>query len=197
MKVRLRILFLGAGALVAAFLATALPAMAAEAASENPADSTVGIVFRWLNFILVFGGAGYLIAKNGGTFFQARARGIAQSITEASAAKAESERELHSVESKIAQLDSEIAGLRESARRDSEAEAERLRVEGRAEIEKIRQAARAELEAAERAARAELQAAAAALAVERAGSLIRAGMTAPVRVRMFRTFLDELARSAN
>lgn len=197
MKARLRSFRFAAAAILAALFATALPALAAEAASENPADSTVGIVFRWLNFVFVFGGAGYLIAKNGGKFFQAHAREIAQSITEASAARAEAERELRGVESKIAQLNVEIASMHESARRDSEAEAERLRVEGLAEIEKIRQAARAELESTERVARAELQAAAAALAVERAESLIRAGMSAQVRARMFGAFLDELARRAN
>jgi len=179
------------------FFFAALPALAAEAAEEDPAASTAGLIFRWLNFLLVFGGIGYLIAKHGGAFFRANAKAIAASITEAAAAKAEADRELHEVETKIARLDQEVADLRDAARRDSAAEAERLRVSGRAEIEKISQAARGELAAAERAAQHELRAIAASMAVERAGELVSSRMNREIRARIFRAFLGELGRSAN
>jgi len=100
------------------FFLAALPALAAEGAEEDPAASTAGLIFRWLNFILVFGGIGYLIAKHGGAFFRANAKAIAASITEATAAKAEADRELREVETKIARLDKEITDLREAARRN-------------------------------------------------------------------------------
>ena len=178
------------------FLLTALPALAAEA-EENQGASTAGLIFRWLNFILVFGGIGYLIAKHGGAFFRANAKAIAASITEATAAKAEADRELREVETKIARFDQEVADLREAARRDSAAEAERLRASGRAEIEKISQAARGELAAAERAAQQELRAIAASMAVERAGALVSSRMNREIRARIFHSFLGELGRSAN
>ena len=179
------------------FFLAALPALAAEAPEEDPATSTAGLIFRWLNFILVFGGIGYLIAKHGGAFFRANAKAIAASITEATAAKAEADRELREVETKIARFDQEVADLREEARRDSAAEAERLRASGRAEIEKISQAARGELAAAERAAQQELRAIAASMAVERAGALVSSGMNREIRARIFHSFLGELGRSAN
>jgi F0F1-type ATP synthase membrane subunit b/b' len=179
------------------FFLAALPALAAEAAEEDPAASTAGLIFRWLNFILVFGGIGYLIAKHGGAFFRANAKAIAASITEATAAKAEADRELHAVEIKIARFDQEVADLREAARRDSAAEAERLRASGRAEIEKISQAGRGELAAAERAAQQELRSIAASMAVERAGALVSSRMNREIRARIFHSFLGELGRSAN
>jgi F-type H+-transporting ATPase subunit b len=179
------------------FFLAALPALAAEGAEEDPAASTAGLIFRWLNFILVFGGIGYLIAKHGGAFFRANAKAIAASITEASAAKADADRELHEVETKIARFDQEVAELREAARRDSDAEAERLRGSGRAEIEKISQAACGELVAAERAAQQELRAIAASMAVERAGALVSSRMNREIRARIFHSFLGELGRSAN
>jgi F0F1-type ATP synthase membrane subunit b/b' len=185
-----------AGSLLVVLLA-ALPALAAEAAEEDPAASATGTVFRWLNFLLVFGAAGYFIAKYGGDFFRANAKAIAASITEASAAKAEAERELHEAEARLANLDQELAGLREAARRESAAEAERLRASGRAEIEKINQAARAELAAAERAAKQELRALAASMVVEQAGELLNSRMTPEIRARMFRAFLSELGRNVN
>ena len=179
------------------FFLTALPALAAEGGGEDQGASTGALIFRWLNFVLVFGGIGYLLAKHGGTFFRANAKAIAASITEASAAKAEADRELREVESKIARLDQEVAEMRAAARRDTAAETERLRVSGLVEMEKIRQAARGELVAAERAAQQELRAIAASMAVERAGALVSSRLNTEIRARIFHAFLGELGRGAN
>jgi F-type H+-transporting ATPase subunit b len=179
------------------FFLMALPALAAEAGGEDSDASTGGLIFRWLNFVLVFGGIGYLIAKHGGAFFRANAKAIAASISEASAAKAEADGELREVETKIARLEQEVAEMRAAARRDTAAETERLRVSGLAEMEKISQAARGELVAAERAAQQELREIAAAMAVERAGALVNSRMNGEIRARIFHAFLGELGRSAN
>jgi F0F1-type ATP synthase membrane subunit b/b' len=179
------------------FFLMALPALAAESGGEDSGASTGGLIFRWLNFVLVFGGIWYLIAKHGGTFFRANAKAIAVSITEASAAKAAADRELREVETKIARLDQEVAEMREAARRDTAAETERLRVSGLVEMEKIGQAARGELVAAERAAQQELRAIAASMAVERAGVLVSSRLNTEIRARIFHAFLGELGRSAN
>jgi F0F1-type ATP synthase membrane subunit b/b' len=179
------------------FFLTTIPALAGEGTAEESGGLAPGVLFRWLNFAIVFGGIAYLIAKHGGSFFRANAKAIAASITEASAAKAEADRELHAVETKIARLNQEIAALREAARRDSEVEAERLVASGRMEIEKIKQAARGELAASERAAQQELRAIAASMAVERAGALVRSRMNGEIRARIFHAFLGELGRSAN
>lgn len=183
-------------ALLAIFLLT-IPAHAAEGAGSNPADSAAGMIFRWLNFALVFGGIAYLIAKHGGAFFSANARAISASIREGTSAKEEADRQLRDVDAKIARLDREIADLREAARRDSDSEAERLNASGLAEIEKIQHAARAELSAAERAARQELRVLAASLAVERASQLISSRMDKDIRAKLFAAFLEDLGRSAN
>lgn len=196
MKSWRRTLAILASSLAIFFLAT-FPLLAAEGAGEDPADSTTGLIFRWLNFLIVFGGAGYLIAKHGGAFFRGSAKAIAASITEAQAAKAEADRELREVEARIARLDQEIAGLRESARRDSAVEADRLRASGHAEIEKINLAARGELGATERAAHQELRVLAAAMAVDRAGAIVKSRMNTEVRERIFQSFLGGLGRSAN
>jgi F0F1-type ATP synthase membrane subunit b/b' len=166
-------------------------------AEPDPADSTAGVIFRWLNFLIVFGGIGYLIAKNGGAFFRANAKEIAASIVQASAAKEEANRELHAVEDKIAHLDQDVAELRQQARRNWEAESQRLYASGVTEIEKINQAARAELAASERAAQQQLRAIAASMAVENAAALVGARMNAEARAKIFQAFLADLGRSRN
>ncbi len=190
--------FLGftSGALLIFFF-MALPTLAAEGAEPDPADSTTGLIFRWLNFLIVFGGIGYLIAKHGGAFFRGNAKEIAASIHEATAAKAEADRELREVETKIARLEPDIAEMREEAGRNWAAESERLHASGVAEIEKINLAARAELAASERAAQQQLREVAAAMAVANAAAVVSSRMNAEVRARMFQSFLSEIGRGSN
>ncbi len=178
------------------FFFMALPMFAAEGAEPDPADSPTGMIFRWLNFLIVFGGIAYLIFKYGGAFFRGNAREISASITEAAAVKAEADRELRAVETKIARLDQDVAEMREEARRNWAAESERLRASGLAEIEKINLAARGELAASERAARHEVREIAASMAVERAAALVSSKMNTEIRARMFQSFLGELGRGA-
>jgi F-type H+-transporting ATPase subunit b len=196
MKTCRRLLAFASGALLIFFF-TALPVLAEEGAQPDPADSPAGLIFRWLNFLIVFGGIAYLLAKHGGAFFRGNAKAIAASIQEATAAKTEAERELHAVEAKIARFDPEVAEMRQEARQNWAAEAERLHASGLAEIEKINQAARGELAASERAAQQQLREIAATLAVEDAAALVGSRMNAEIRARMFQSFLRELGRSKN
>ena len=195
MKSFRRFLVFASGTLFILFL-TALPVLAEEGAEPDPADSPAGLIFRWLNFIIVFGGIAYLIAKYGGSFFRGNAKEIAASIVEATAAKTEADRELRQVEAKVARLDQDVAEMRGEARRNWAAESERLRASGLAEIEKINVAARGELAASERAAQQQVREIAASMAVERAAAVVSARMNAETRARMFQAFLSELGRSA-
>jgi F0F1-type ATP synthase membrane subunit b/b' len=179
------------------FFFMAIPLLAAEGAEPDPAESPTGLIFRWLNFLIVFGGIAYLIAKHGGAFFRGNAKEIAASIVEATAAKAEADRELREVETKIQRLDRDVAELREEARRNWAAESERLRASAQVEIEKIAHAAREELAASERAAQQQVREVAASMAVERAAALVSTMMNTEVRSRMFQSFLQEIGRGAN
>lgn len=196
MKTFRRFLGFASGAILI-FLFTALPSLAEEGAKPNPADSPAGIIFRWINFLIVFGAIAYLIAKHGGAFFRANAKQIAASIIEATATKAEAERELREVEVKIERLDQYVAEMRAEAERNWAAESERLHASGQAETEKIAHAAREELAASERAAQQQVREIAATLAVERAAVLVSSMMNAGVRARMFQSFISELGRGAN
>jgi F0F1-type ATP synthase membrane subunit b/b' len=196
MKALHRCRIIALGFFVTLFL-MALPALAAEGAEPDPADSTAGLIFRWLNFLIVFGGIAYLVAKSGGAFFQSNAKEIAASIVQATAAKEEASRELYAVEVKIERLDQDVAELREQARQNWAAESERLRTSGAAEIDKINQAARAELTASERAAQQLLRDIAASLAVKNAAALVGSRMNAELRAKMFQAFLVDLGRGKN
>ncbi len=182
---------------VAVMLLVAGPLLAAEEAAPDPADTAMGTIFRWLNFLLVMGGIAYLIGKFGAPYFRSHAAGIAKSIRDAAEMRAASERELREVDERVASLNLEIQELRRVAVRESAAEAERLRELARVEAERIHKAARAEIVASERVARQELRAIAARLATERAAEIMRGRMDPPTDAALFRAFVGELERRAS
>lgn len=173
-----------------------LPALA----QENTPDVTatpLGTVFRWLNFLLVFGALAWLIARYGGPYFRHRAHAIAKAIGEAQQARAAAEAEFRQAGDKLASLESDIQRERREAERDSLADRERIRALAKSEVEKIGQAARAEIAAAERAGAQELRAIAARLATARAAGLIGEQLNAAAESALFDSFVEELAKAAS
>jgi len=190
-----RLVFCAAMLLLLAAFAGA--AWAAEGKEENPAEQPAGEVFKWLNFALVAGAVGYLIAKKGPAYFRARADAISSAIAQAAAAKADADRRLAEAEAKLKRLEEEVAALRDTAYCDAVDDAECICKMARGETERIALAARAEIEAAERAARMELKARAAKLAVERAEALLAGQLTPKTQEGLFRSFVAELPGRTN
>jgi F-type H+-transporting ATPase subunit b len=171
----------------------ALPALAQDA--SDAANMPIGTVFRWLNFLLVFGALVYVIGKYGAPYFRGRAQSIAKSIEEASQTRAAAESEFQKASQKLASVQREIEEERRAGQRDSVADRERIRTLAKSEVEKIQQAARAEIAASERAAAQELRAIAARLATDRAAALIREQMNAVAEAALFGSFVGELERA--
>jgi F0F1-type ATP synthase membrane subunit b/b' len=191
-----RLRWLVAAAFLVAACCLALPLFAA-GSEPAPSESTIGWVFRWLNFALVFGGGGYLIAKSAPAVFRQRAETIVAAITESGRIKDEAEKRLHDAEEKLAALDREIAAMRALAKSDAAAEADRLRDLAGAEAQKIESAASAEIQVAARAARLELKAFGARLAIERAEAILRDQIGVESDTAVFQSFVGDLRRSAN
>src|SRR5579863_5383827 len=180
-----------------AFLALAAVPVFAQEPDASPADSTTGWVFRWLNFALVFGAIAYCVVKYAAPAFRTQSEEISRKIAEGARAREAAERQRREIKTKLEGLGREIQQLRVDAKRDAEAEAQRLRELGRAEAEKIEQAARAEIDAAGRAGRMELKALGARLAIERAEVLLKQELAPKSEAALLRTFIAELERSVN
>jgi len=181
-------------AMLTVMAALAAPAFAADSASPDVADSPAGLIFRWLNFILVFGGLAYVLARYGGPYFRGRGAEIGGAIRDAAAAKADADRELREIESQVAHLDQEIARMRAESVHEEQAEAQRQSEAGRHEIERIERGAQFEIEAAERVSRQQLRALAAQMAVEAAERDLRASLSTnqTERAVLFQSFLAQL-----
>ena len=192
---RNRRLFAFASAVIAALFLT----LRAHAAEEGGAGGveTATEIFKWINFAIVVGAILWVCVKKAPGFFRGRAEAIGSAITKAGSAKAAAEAQLREAETKLANLDKEVAELRAFAERESAAEVERIRAATRSDLEKIAAAAKAEIEAAERAARLELKALAAKLAVDGAESLLAKQLTAQAQAALISNFVKSLEGMPN
>jgi F-type H+-transporting ATPase subunit b len=186
-------------ALSSAVLAALFLTLSAHAAEEGGAAGagTAEELFKWINFAIWAGALGWLCLKKARQFFGRRGEAIGSAITKAAGAKAAAEAKLREAESKLGNLEKEVAELRAFAEREAAAEVERIRTATRSDMEKIALAAKAEIEAAERTARLELKAMAASLAVEGAESLLTKQLTAQTQAGLLSDFVNSLGGMPN
>ena len=187
--------FLFAGVMMATVF-FALTGHAAEEGGATGAEKAQEI-FKWINFAIVAGAILWVCLKKAPGFFRGRAEAIGSAITKAGSAKAAADAQLREAETKLANLQKEVAELRAFAERESAAEGERIRAATRSDEQKIAAAAKAEIEAAERAARLELKALAAKLAVDGAESLLAKQLTAKAQEALISNFVKSLEGRPN
>jgi F-type H+-transporting ATPase subunit b len=190
-----RILLARASAVLAALFLT-LSARAAEEGGAAGAD-TAQELFKWINFAVWAGALLWVCLKQAPQFFRRRAETIGSAISKAGGAKAAADAQLREAETKLENLEKEVAELRAFADREAAAEVERIRTATRSDMEKIVVAAKAEIEAVERAARLELKASAAKLAVQGAESLLTKQLTAPMQAGLINNFVKSLEGMPN
>jgi F-type H+-transporting ATPase subunit b len=178
------------GSLLLSVLFVALSAHAEEggSASQQSAEN----LFKWINFALVTGVIVWLCLKKGPGFFGRRADVISADIQKSTEAKKQADQQLHDAETKLRNLEKEVADLRATAQRESAAEADRIRNLTVTDQQKIGEAARAEVDAAERAARLELKTLAANLAVSGAESLLVKQLTPAAQEALINNFVKTL-----
>lgn len=178
------------GCLLLSVLFLALSAHAEEAgsASQKSAEN----LFKWINFALVAGVIVWLCLKRGPAFFGHRADVISSDIQKSTEAKKQAEQQLRDAETKLQNLEKEVADLHASAQRESTAEAERIRNLTVMDSQKIAEAGKAEVDAAERAARLELKAFAASLAVSGAEALLAKQLTPAAQEQLINNFVKTL-----
>lgn len=182
--------------LMFALLIAAISVHAAEQGG-SAAQEGANEIFKWINFALLAAGLVWLFGKVLPPAFRKNADNISSAITKATEAKAEADRQLREAEEKLARLEQEVAQLRATAKKEAEAEAQRIGNAAQNDAQKITVAAQAEIEAAERAARLELKAIAAHLAVDGAESLLAKQLTPQAQESLVSAFVKGLAGRPN
>jgi F-type H+-transporting ATPase subunit b len=173
--------------------------VSAQAAEQggNAATERATEIFKWINFAIVAGVIIWVFGKLLPPVFRKRAEAVSSAISNATGAKAAAEAQLRDAETRLANLQKEVAELRSFAERESAAEVERLRAAAQSDAQKIAAAAKAEIEAAERAARLELKALVANLAVDGAESLLVKQLTPKGQESLISNFVKSLLGRPN
>jgi F-type H+-transporting ATPase subunit b len=181
------------------FLILLSAALGAHAAAEGggPAEQPASEIFKWINFVIVAGVVVWIFAKQLPASFRSNAKKISSAISKATAAKGEADRQLRDAETKLANMNQEIAVFRATAGQDAAAEGERIQNLTKSDTQKISAAAKMEIGALERAARLELKALAAALAVDGAESLLVKQLTPAAQDAVVTDFVKSLAGKAH
>jgi len=192
---RNRCVLLAAGVLLGLFLAV----VGAQAAQEGGKAATERAteIFKWINFAIVAGVIVWVFGKLLPPVFRKRAEAVSSAITNATSAKDTADAQLRDAETRLANLQKEVAELRAFAERESAAEVEGLRAATQSDAQKIAAAVKAEVAAAERAARLELKALAANLAVDGAESLLVKQLTAKAQESLISNFVKSLEGRPN
>jgi F-type H+-transporting ATPase subunit b len=174
-----------------ALLAIVSPLMAAE--GGKPPE--LSPVWQWLNFGILAGILGWLIAKHGGPLLAARARQIREGLAAGERAKADADARAAAVEAQLANLQQAIVQMKSSAREERDREAARIGRDTEAEFARIQQHALQEIESAGKLARLEVRRYAAKLAIDLAEQKVRARMSAEKQAELLNNFIGEIAGS--
>jgi F-type H+-transporting ATPase subunit b len=153
---------------------------------------TTETILLWANFALLAIGLGYLIKKYGGPFFAARSESIQREIVEAARVRKDAEARSADVDRRLASLQTDLDALRAESKRELESLERHATSKASAEIARIQNNAEQEIAAAGKAARLELKRYSAELAVHLAGEKIRARMTPGLQDALVRDFVKEL-----
>ncbi|MFQ5778697.1 MAG: hypothetical protein ACE5IP_11890 [Terriglobia bacterium] len=184
-------------ALLLILLLLAFPVAAAQAEGEHSKEgSSTELLFKWLNFFLVFGPAAYF----GGPWLKRKfaeiRQGIRAEIESARRQRDSSQQRLAEIEQRLAGLEQEIDALRQEAAANATAEANRIRDTAQREAERLLATARAEIESTSRAARLELRTYMARMTVKLAEQHLQERLTPTAHNALFQSFLSNLATPA-
>ncbi|MEP6714138.1 MAG: ATP synthase F0 subunit B [Terriglobia bacterium] len=183
--------------LLAAALAVS-PALAQESAGKpaEQAGSLQSDVWKWLNFALLAGVLGWLIAKNLGPVLVSRSEQIRGGLAAGEKAKAEAEVRASSVQAKLAALGQTIEQMKTSARGERDNEAARIVRATETELARVARQASQDVESAGKLALLEVKREAARLAIMLAEQKLRARMSPDTQAALFQNFIGDLSRDA-
>jgi F-type H+-transporting ATPase subunit b len=150
--------------------------------------------WKWANFAILALGIGYLLVKQAGPYFASRSIEIRKGIEDAQKTRAEAEQRAAAMEARLANLDTEVAALRKTAREEAAQEGDRIRQETSREMAKIQANAEREISSALKAAQMDLRSYAAQLAIDVAREKVREQMGPDDQEILVRKFVTDLSR---
>ncbi len=164
---------------------------------EKATENSTTEMWKWINFVLLAAGLGYLIGKNAPGVFRSRTETIQKDITEAQAAKKDAETRAAAVDARVQALGAEMDKFREQSKAEMQQEGERIRQETARLMAHLETQASGEIEAAGKVAMRELKEYSAKLALQLAEERIRTGANAATESGLVDAFIADLGHQSS
>src|SRR4030065_1092543 len=126
-------------------------------AEESHASPLADLLGKTVNFIILFGGLGFLLAKPRRKYPAEIGLSVAKTIQETKRAQTDAEKRLQSLQERMQGLEMEVRKIKGEGEEAGEGEKARVLALARQESEKIKSFAAQEIEALSESARAERQ----------------------------------------
>ncbi len=154
------------------------------------------LVWQLLNLGTFLGLLWYFLRKPATDFFGKRKAGVAAALAKAEDERRRAEQLSAELKARLARIETELADLREAARRDAEAEHAALLAKSQSDADQILAKTRIDLDNRVRAARAELKDFAGDLSVDLARELLQKNVTAEDEKRLLEEGIAQLTGAA-
>jgi F-type H+-transporting ATPase subunit b len=178
-----------------AFLLFLVPlALGFSSAEGTHGSALTDILGKTVNFIILFGGLGFLLAKPLRRFLEEAGLAVEKTIEKTQSAKKNAEQKLEALKERMAGLEAEARKIREDGREAGKNESDRLLSQARDETDKIKSQTGLEIKMHAQGARTELRKYAAELAVTLAETNIKRRMTPELHARLIDDSIRQLDR---
>ena len=161
------------------------------------AESPLTAVWKWGNFLILFGGLGWYLRQPLREFLESRSRSIEEGLASGRLARESALKQMSEIENRMAHLDEEVHALRAQAVNEAEEERVRILESAKMEAQKILEVAHREIEGLKKSARLELKAHVAELAVKLAEERLQNSIGPEENKRLALRFLDSLETAKN
>jgi len=178
-------------ALTVLFLVPFFLFMVSEEGGEAPGKG--GFLGKVINFVILFGGLGYLLSKPLRSYLRKRSEDIRKALDEARQARLDAERKLEEAQKKLAVLEDEVGRIIKAAENEGFRERENIKALADKEAERIKSFAGQEIEMQLRAGKQELKEYTAELAASLAEDRLKEKITAQGHSRLIDKSIEKLA----
>jgi F-type H+-transporting ATPase subunit b len=165
--------------------------------SGGHAENSLTAVWKWGNFLILFGGLGWYLRQPLREFLETRSRLIEEGLASGRLARESALKQMSEIENRMARLDDEVLALRAQAVKEAEEERARILEAAKIEAQKILEVAHREIEGLKKSARLELKAHVADLAVKLAEERLQKSVGSEENKRLVVRFIDSLETAKN
>jgi F-type H+-transporting ATPase subunit b len=161
---------------------------------EAGSSGLMDFIGKAVNFLVLFGGIGYILYKPLRAFLAKRTADVERTIREAEKQAEEARMKLREAEQKARGLEEDISGMKKEAEEHGTKEAEEIRALARNETERIKRFAQQEMDLQVRTRIHELKEYAADLAISLAESKIRKQVSEQGHYRLIDRSIERLRK---